>query len=380
MNDAPPNPGLLPAGLSDLLPPDGETAAHAVAAIMAVFAAHGYARVQPPLLEFEETLFAGSGAALTDQSFRVMDPESHRMMALRADITPQVARIAATRLAADPRPLRLSYSGPCIRTRGSQRDLSRQVIQSGIELLGHDSAAADAEVILAGVEALGAVGLADLSIDLTLPSLAPALVAQAATGERAHLLAHALDRKDAAQVAEFGGALADDLTRLLLAAGPAGPALAALHATSLPPSGAALARRAAEVVDLLAAQAPSLAITLDPVEFRGLRYHTGLAFTLYARGAGEELGRGGRYLAGGDRAEPATGLTLFADNVLRAAPRPAARRTLFVPYGSDGTPWRAAGYTTIAGLEPAADAVAEARRLGCLFCLTAGEPTLLKAF
>src|SRR3954465_9244344 len=111
-DDLPPNSALLPAGLRDLLPPDAETEASAVEALMTVFAAHGYQRVKPPLLEFEDSLLAGSAAALADQTFRIMDPDSQRMMGLRADTTPQVARIATTRLGAAPRPLRLSYAGP----------------------------------------------------------------------------------------------------------------------------------------------------------------------------------------------------------------------------------------------------------------------------
>ena len=99
MTDDTPNPALLPAGLRDLLPPDAETEAAAVEALMEVFAAHGYQRVKPPLLEFEDSLLAGSGAAVAEQTFRLMDPDSQRMMGLRADITPQVARIATTRLA-----------------------------------------------------------------------------------------------------------------------------------------------------------------------------------------------------------------------------------------------------------------------------------------
>lgn len=367
-------PALMPAGFADLLPPDAETAAQAIASLLAVFAGHGYARVQPPLLEFEDTLFAGSGAALAEQSFRMMDPESHRMMALRADITPQVARIAATRMAAAPRPMRLSYSGPCVRTRGIQRDPIRQIIQAGIELMGHDSAAADAEVILVGAEALAAIGLRDLSIDLTMPTLAPAYLAMVPPARKA-ALAHALDRKDETEVASLAGDIASPLTALMRAAGPAEAALSACAAVALPPEGQAALTRLQDVIALLRAQAPSLVITVDPLEFRGLGYHTGLAFTIYARGPGEELGRGGRYVAG---AEPATGLTLFADNVLRAAPLPQPRRTLFIPFGQDGATWRAQGFRTVAGLAPADDAVAEARRLRCLYCLVDGQPSLVK--
>ena len=153
-DDDPINPALLPAGLRDLLPPDAETEAASVEALMEVFAAHGYARVKPPLLEFADSLLAGAGGAVAEQTFRLMDPDSQRMMGLRADTTPQVARIAATRLATAPRPLRLSYAGQCLLVRGSQLAPDRQIAQAGIELIGPDTPAADAEIVLVGAEAL----------------------------------------------------------------------------------------------------------------------------------------------------------------------------------------------------------------------------------
>src|SRR5689334_19817090 len=109
MNDAL-LPALLPAGIYDLLPPEAETEARVVAQLMAVLAAHGYERVKPPLVEFEESLLSGPGAAMANATFRMIDPVSHRMIGLRADMTPQVARIAAARLGNAPRPLRLSYA------------------------------------------------------------------------------------------------------------------------------------------------------------------------------------------------------------------------------------------------------------------------------
>ena len=103
--------GLLPAGLGDLLPPDAEREARAIGIAIERFAAFGYERVKPPLVEFEESLLGGPGAALASQTFRLMDPVSQRMMGVRADMTVQVARIAATRLRKAPRPLRLCYAG-----------------------------------------------------------------------------------------------------------------------------------------------------------------------------------------------------------------------------------------------------------------------------
>jgi ATP phosphoribosyltransferase regulatory subunit len=366
---------LLPAGLRDLLPPDAETEAASVEALMEVFAAHGYQRVKPPLLEFEDSLLAGSGAAVAEQTFRLMDPESQRMMGLRADTTPQVARIATTRLAQAPRPLRLSYAGQCLRVRGSQLAPDRQIAQAGIELIGCDNPAADAEIVLVGAEALASVGLVRTSFDLTLPTLVPVLLDDAGlAGTTRAALARALDRKDAASVTRHGGSLAPTLTHLLLAAGPADRALEALEAANLPPTGRDLANRLAAVVAAIRGSAPALRLTIDPVEFRGFRYETGVSVTIYAPGRHEELGRGGRYICG--EAEPATGLTLLPDAVLRAAPPREARQRLYVPPNADrdeAARMRRLGYATIAALGPEEDAVAEARRLSCSHILRNGS-------
>jgi len=380
-DDLPLNPALLPAGLRDLLPPEAETEAASVEAMMEVFAGHGYERVKPPLLEFEDSLFAGSGAAVAEQTFRLMDPDSQRMMGLRADTTPQVARIATTRLARAPRPLRLSYAGQCLRVRGTQIAPDRQVAQAGIELIGTDSPVADAEIVLVGAEALQAAGLSRMSFDLTVPALVPALLDDAGiAGPDRAALARALDRKDAVAVARRGGTLAPTLTDLLLAAGAADRALAALEAASLPEPARDLADRLADTIAAIRARAPALRLTVDPVEFRGLRYHTGVALTIFAPGRHEELGRGGRYLCG--ETEPATGLTLYPDAVLRAAPRRASRARVFLPRGAEpaqAAALRREGFATVADLSDATDAEAEARRMGCTHILANGAAVRLPA-
>ncbi|WP_439547800.1 ATP phosphoribosyltransferase regulatory subunit [Falsiroseomonas sp.] len=354
MTDDPPNPALLPAGLSDVLPPEAEREAMLVEVLAEVFARHGYERVKPPLLEFEDSLLAGSGAAVADQTFRLMDPVSHRMMGLRADTTPQVARIAATRLARVPRPLRLSYAGQVLRVHGTQLAPARQLPQAGIELIGADSAEADAEVAAVAAEALAAVGITGASLDITLPRLAPALLdAAGVEGEDRRRLGRALDRKDMAAVtarAEAGGGAALLLPALLASAGPVDGALAALAAADLPPAARAIADNAAAIVVALRARAPGLRITLDPVEFRGFRYHTGVAFTIFGEGLTGELARGGRYLSG---EEPATGMTLYPDAMLRAVAAAPPRRRVFIPAGADGAlaaALRAQGFATVAQL------------------------------
>ncbi len=130
---------LLPAGLADLLAPAARREARCVEQLIASFQQQGYERVKPPLLEFETALLAGVGAAVAEQTFRLMDPISQRMMGLRADMTPQVARIAAHRLARAPRPLRLSYAGDVLRVRGTQLTPERQLGQVGAELIGADA-------------------------------------------------------------------------------------------------------------------------------------------------------------------------------------------------------------------------------------------------
>ncbi|WP_448203176.1 ATP phosphoribosyltransferase regulatory subunit [Azospirillum sp. sgz302134] len=364
---------LLPAGLHDVLPPEAAHEAAAVERLLAEFTAHGYQRVKPPLVEFEENLLSGSGAAMAKQTFRLMDPLSQRMMAVRADITPQIARIATTRLKNEARPLRLCYSGQVLRVKGSQLRPERQFTQVGVELIGPLEAEADAEVILLAAHALEGVGVRHLSVDLCVPTMVP-LVCRGlglAEGETARLRA-ALDRKDAAAVAAVGGPAAALLQTLMGASGPAERAMQVLAGLSLPEDAEKDRRRLTEALRLLRAARPDLTITVDLVEHRGFEYQTGLSFTLFARDVRGELGAGGRYRAGrpeeAEEGEPATGFTLYMDTLLRAVPAPAAAKRVYVPHG---TSWavagklRAEGWVTVAGLAPAADPDAEARRLNC---------------
>jgi ATP phosphoribosyltransferase regulatory subunit len=367
MNDAPTTaPGLLPQGLMDLLPPEAEREAALVEALMESFARHGYERVKPPLIEFEEGLLAGSGAAVAEQIFRLMDPVSQRMMGLRADITPQVSRIAATRLGLERRPLRLCYEGQVLRVRGSELAPARQLSQAGIELIGGAAPEADAEVALVACEALARLGITGITLDITLPRMALTLLEAAGLPDPlASRIIRALDRKDAAAVAALAGdagPVAALLPPLLAAAGPAPGALAVLDGLALPEAARSIAANARRVIEAIAARAPTLRVTLDPVEFRGFRYHVGVAFTIYGPAATGELARGGRYLSVND--EPATGMTLYPDAVLRAAPAAPRRPRCFLPPGTSagvGEALRKQGFATVAGLSPADDP----RKLRC---------------
>ncbi len=383
MNDAP-HPALLPAGLYDLLPPEAEIEAEVTARLMAVLTSHGYERVKPPLVEFEETLLSGAGAAMSGDSFRTMDPTSHRMVAVRADMTPQVARIAATRLGHRPRPLRLSYAGQVLRVKGSEVRPERQFGQAGAELIGAEGPAADVEVIAIAAEALLGVGVPNLSVDLTMPTLVPTIADEFGIPlDNSAALRAALDHKDTAAVAALAGKAGMLLTALVAAAGGAAQARPALEALALPTRARAERDRLGEVLDGLTAAMPALMVTVDPVENRGFEYHTGISFTFFARGETQrgELGRGGRYDAG-DRAmpEPATGFTLYTDMILSTLPDVRPRRRLLLPVGTDAGLAAAlrdpgqGGWITVAALAAAEDWHAEAGRLGCGHVLEDGKP------
>jgi ATP phosphoribosyltransferase regulatory subunit len=303
---------------------------------------------------------------------------------VRADMTPQVARIAATRLAHKPRPLRLSYAGQVLRVKSSQMRPERQVGQVGAELIGAGGPAADVEAIAVAGEALAAVGAPFLSVDLTLPTLVPAIAeAYGIEGERALALRDALDHKDVAAVAKLAGEAGDLLARLVAAAGAAGRTRAALDRLDLPERARRERDRLGAVLDGLRGAVPGLKVTVDPVENRGFEYHTGISFAFFARvdrdlGPLGELGRGGRYLAGDPAApEPATGFTLYTDTIFRTLPPPPPGRRVLVPLDADrgrARALRAEGWTTVAALLPAADWPAEAGRLGCSHVLQDGEP------
>ncbi|EDP64737.1 ATP phosphoribosyltransferase involved in histidine biosynthesis [alpha proteobacterium BAL199] len=360
---------LLPAGLRDILPPSAGNEARLIELLVARTVAHGYERVKPPLIEFETSLLEGPGAATSDRVFRLMDPMSQRMMGVRADMTVQVARIASTRLKNAPRPLRLCYSGEVLRTVADQLNPEREMVQVGAELIGSATAEADAEIILVGIETLRSAGVKGLSVDLMVPPLVPAVLAEVVlpSSDLARLRA-AIDRKDIAAVEALGGAVAPVLTRLLAATGPKDAALSALAGIDLPDDARAALDRLTHVVDLVAAAEPELAITLDPVENRGFEYHTGIAFSLFARGVRGEMGRGGRYRPNGDPTETATGFTLYMEMVLQALPAPAKREAVYAPYGTpreSTAALRAAGRVTVQGLEPVNDIDAEARRQRC---------------
>jgi len=267
-----------------------------------------------------------------------------------------------------------------LRVKGSNLRPERQVGQAGVELIGSDSAEADAEVILLAAEALSALPVRHLSIDLNVPLLVSAAARGRGMDKAAAAdLVAALDRRDGAALDRLAGRHASLFRALLRAAGAARPALAALAKLDLPPEAASERDRLAAVVELLLAAAPKLVLTIDPVEHRGLEYHSGVGFTLLARKVSGELGRGGRYLSA--KGEASTGFTLYLDTLLRAVPPAGPRDHLFLPAGTPrriAAAWRAKGWVTINGFDSAADDSAEAQRLDCSHLLRGGRAVALR--
>jgi len=368
---------LLPAGLRDALPAEAEQEAEIVWRIAQVFASYGYRRVKPPMVEFEDSLLAGSQAALARQTFRLMDPDSQRMLALRADMTPQVARIAATRLKGETRPLRLCYAGQVMRVKGDALRPERQFGQVGAELIGAAQAQADSEIVTMAADALTQVGATNISIDLAIPYLVPAVVAgHPDPGPVAkEAIRTALEKRDGETLARVGREAGAMLAKLVAASGPVEKALPALKALALPDAAKLEIARLEQAVGLIRAARPDLALTVDAVERRGFEYQQGLSFTVFARGVRGELGRGGRYLAGEDlmegAGETATGVTLFTDTVLRALPFPPPRKCVFVPADAPAgteSELRRQGEIALRGFAAGADP----KSLGCTHVWRAG--------
>ena len=371
---------LLPTGMRDVLPPDAEIEASATEQLVACFSSFGYERVKPPLIEFEESLLSGGGAAMSGQTFRIMDPISQRMMGVRADMALQVARIAMTRLKKSPRPIRLCYGGQVLRVRGTQIRPERQFGQVGSELIGSQNPKADAEVILMAIEALYGLGIENLSIDLALPTLVPAIISGLKLDDQTTAtLRAALDRKDEATLISLAADLGKDaisqLTAMLRATGPAEAALTSLAKLNLPEVAAGERSSLESVINDIRTAKPELNLTVDLVESRGFEYHTGVTFTIFAKGIRGELGRGGRYLAGTKESEPATGMTLFMDSVLRALPAARKEKRLYLPTKTDigeARKFRSEGWITVDGLETDVDIKVEANRLRCSHFLSDG--------
>ncbi len=354
-----------PAGMRDLLPPDAAAYAWLASRLTRLFGTWGYELVTTPPFEHAEVIERGLETVDRRDLLRFVEPETGEVALLRPDITPQIARIVATRLADRPRPHRLCYSASLIRQRRGRARRQRQIAQAGVEHVGGEGVEADAEVIALAARALEVVGLDTFSIELHLVGLARAALADVPEPARGPAEI-ALSRKDSAELARIlAKAGVDRATRRRLMGAvelyggrevlkeaprvfgdKAKPALRGL---------AALLRRLDER-DL----APRIALDLG--EVRDASYYTGASFTLLADGPGEVLGSGGRYdgLLGLFGAEaPATGFGLDLGNVewaLSAMGRPLSPprgRRVVVCGGSARERERAASLLRQAGVAAA---------------------------
>lgn len=361
---------LLPEGLGDRLPPSATAAARVARAVIDVLDTHGYDRVQPPVIEFEKSMASRMAGVQPRRMFRFVDPLSLRMMALRSDMTPQVARMSATGLAGAARPLRLCYGGQVVTIKGAGLDPAREHLQIGAELIGSDAVEAAAEVVAIAIEALQAAGASGISVDFTLPDLLDHLefARSDATIREVDIdaIRRELDAKDAGGLVEAGGEI---YLPLLYAMGPFDSAIEKLAAFD---TGEVLSGRIAALRRIAARVQGSARVTLDPSERHGFEYQSWFGFTLYAEGVSGALGRGGSYrILGSD--EPAIGFSLYPDSLIDAlADKAPARDTLFLPPGHDAAAaarLRAVGWRTVAALSDADDAGA----LGCTHRLDGDE-------
>lgn len=293
--------GLLPEGLRDRLPGEAEAQAGRLRAMLDAITGSGYARVAPPLAEYEDELVARQGTRI--ELARFVDPLTKRTLAIRSDITPQIARIAQTTLKNAARPLRLGYAGTVLKLGTGQLDAGRESLQVGAELIGVDDVDAAVEIVRTALVALAAAGVAGVTVDLTLPDL----ITTALPGQpRAAELDRLLDIKDAGGLAAAGFA---EWVPLLDATGLVEPALARLRAFD---GGSALAQRVEQIAVIVDALKGRARLTLDPTERHGFEYQSWFGFSLFAPVAGQLIGRGGSYMIGD---EPAVGFSLYPDTV-----------------------------------------------------------------
>ena len=308
---------LLPEHIDDLLPDEAARVERLRRVLLDHFAERGYALVQPPMVEHIESLATGSGRDLELQTFRMVDPLSGRMLGLRADITPQIARIDA-HLLNEAGVTRLCYAGSVLRTRAPVAGSARELIQVGAELFGEPRIAGDQEVIALILSALSAASVRKLHLDLGHVAVYRALANGAGIGNNGDdsEMFDALRGKDVPAVealtARLPAAWRDALRALPLLYGPAGEVIdrARREVPDIPAIANALAALGA-LADAAASQVEALHI--DLADLSGYHYQNGASFCVFTAGEPGAIGNGGRYDGIGrtfGRARPATGFTL----------------------------------------------------------------------
>ncbi len=310
---------LLPDGIEEILPEEAKHLENLRTQLLDLFACWGYELVIPPFIDFLDSLLTGSGHDLDLQTFKLTDQISGEMLGIRADMTPQVARIDAHNLK-HAWPTRLCYVGTILHTRGDPLEKTRSPMQIGAELYGHAGKESDIEVIRLMLEMLAITGLQNVHLDLGHVGIYRALAKQAqlSCAQESELF-DILQRKARPELAELmdSYAIASELKTLFLNL----PKLngdreilnkaRAIFAHANEEVQQALADLVA-IADQLAARFPSLPISFDLAELRGYHYHTGMVFSAFVPSIGREIARGGRYDNIGaifGRARPATGFS-----------------------------------------------------------------------
>jgi len=335
---------LLPEGIEEILPPAAGRLERLRRALLDLYQSWGYELVIPPLIEFLDSLLTGAGDDLELQTFKLTDQLSGRMMGVRADMTPQVARIDA-HLLKRTGPVRLCYLGPVLRTRADGFGGSRSPYQAGVELYGHRGHDSDLEVLTLMLETLHTAGVSDVHLDLGHVAIFRELVRQAGLHqEQEALLFEALQRQALpeirAHLAAWNPACPEPL--LALAELNGGPEMLDEADSRLATAGARVGEALATLRRLTAAlqrQWPGLPIHIDLAELRGYHYHTGVLFAAYVPGQGQAVAQGGRYDEIGQvfgRARPATGFSVdLATLLLLGAVPEAVNAGIYAPPMAD---------------------------------------------
>jgi len=281
--------------MRDLLPEETAAQRALSAAVLARFALFGYQLVTPPAFELAQVIERGLGTSAASDVLRFIEPESGEVAVLRPDMTPQIARIVATRMQEHAPPFRLAYEGTVVRRRTGRAKKHRQIPQVGVELCGVSAESADLELLELAADALRAAGLARFTIDLSDAGIVRELLADVPP-ERAADITEALSRKDETSLAEHVRGLANAAALLALPRLHGGREALEEAVTVLGGTRAnAAARRLLALFDAAAKQGLAPHLTADAGEVRGFAYYTGTIFSIYAEGPGEPIGAGGRY-------------------------------------------------------------------------------------
>ena len=324
--------GLLPAGLGDILHPKAELQAKIIEKLIDVFSKFGYSRVKPPLVEYEDTLISnGLGQVLKDSTFRIMDPLSQKMMALRSDVTAQISRIASTRLSHLPRPLRLSYSGDVLRVKGDNFNMERQKTQVGAELIGSESKFADAEIILVCLKALKSVGVESITVDLNFPSIRKYLLRNVSKSLK-NEINQAIDIKDIQYLKNLKCDNLDIIIQFMESSGDHLNTIKYLKHIKLDQYLSNIRDYFLEVLDLVYINDDSSKLSIDILENRGFKYHTGLTFTVFSEHFKGEIAKGGRYKTSNE--ETAAGCTIYTEKLNLKSNSINDDQLVYIPYFS----------------------------------------------